>query len=471
VLQERRRVLHARIVAVLEALAGDRVAEQVERLAHHAVRGEVWDKAVTYCRQAGEKILARSAHREAVVYFEQALSALSHLLETRDTIEQAIDLRLALRLALFPSGDLGRVQTHLREAEALAEALDDPRRLQRILRIRANDAFFMGAYDQAIAAGERALTLATAGGDVLQQALTPFQLGLAYQARGDYRRAIDYHGRTVATLEGAWRYERFGGLMVPAVLARTDLAACHAELGTFAQGIAVADEGLRIAEAVGSPGSLMFAWWASGLMALAQGDLHRALPPLERAMGLCQEADLPMYVPWAAEALGAVYTLTGRVAEAVPLLTRAVEQSRVLDMLVMEARCRLALGEAQLRAGRLEEAHALAEQALALARARHERGHEAYALRLLGEITARREPSEHDQTESHYHQALSLAEELGMRPLMAHCHRGLGTLYAKIGRHEGARAELSTAIALYRAMDMTFWLPQAEEALAQVEGR
>ena len=106
-LQERRRALHARIVEALEALAGDRVAEQVERLAHHALRGEVWDKALAYCRQAGEKAMTQSAHREAAGYFEQALSALPHLPETRDTREQAIDLRLALRGALLRSVTLG----------------------------------------------------------------------------------------------------------------------------------------------------------------------------------------------------------------------------------------------------------------------------------------------------------------------------------------------------------------------------
>jgi predicted ATPase len=108
-LQERRRALHARIVGALEALTEDRLNEQVERLAHHALRGEVWAKALAYCRQAGEKSLARSAYREAAGYFEQALSALAHLPETRDTREQAIDLRFALRNALGPSGDLGRV--------------------------------------------------------------------------------------------------------------------------------------------------------------------------------------------------------------------------------------------------------------------------------------------------------------------------------------------------------------------------
>ena len=122
-------------------------------------------------------------------------------------------------------------------------------------------------------------------------------------------------------------------------------------------------------------------------------------------------------------------------------------------------------------AGRLEEAHALAEHTLALAHAHQERGHQAYALRLLGDIAAQREPPENEQAEAHYRQALTLAEALGMRPLQAHCHRGLGTLYATIGQQEQARAELSAAIGLYRAMDMTFWLPQTEAALAQVEVR
>jgi tetratricopeptide (TPR) repeat protein len=173
-----------------------------------------------------------------------------------------------------------------------------------------------------------------------------------------------------------------------------------------------------------------------------------------------------------ASALGAAYTLGGRVADAVPLLTQALEQTTAMEGGgFFQTRCRLSLGEAQVLAGRLEEAHALAERALTLTRAHQERGHQAYALRLLGDIAARRDLPESVQAESYYRQAITLAEELGMRPLVAHCHLGLGTLYLKTGQQEQAQAELSTAIALYRAMDMTFWLPQAEAALAQVEGR
>jgi tetratricopeptide (TPR) repeat protein len=245
---------------------------------------------------------------------------------------------------------------------------------------------------------------------------------------------------------------------------------CHAELGTFAAGRALGEEGLRIAEAVDHPGSLMCASWGIGLLALRQGDLARALLLLERAVGLCQDADLPVFFPWAAAALGAAYTLSGRVTDAVALLTPAMEPTTAIDNIVAQAPCRLALGEAQLLSSRLEEAHALAAQALALTRAHQERGNEAYALRLLGDMAARCEPLAVVQAEDYYRQALSRATELGMRPLQAHCHRGLGTLYTATGQREQARSALSAAIDLYRTMDMTFWLPQAELALAQVEG-
>ena len=184
-LQERRRALHARIVEALEALAGDRVAEQVERLAHHALRGEVWDKALAYCRQAGEKAMARSAYREAVGYFEQALSALPHL------PEHARHARAGHRSPARPalgapavSATLGVSWRALREAEALAVALDDPRRLGQVSLFLSDHFYLMGAYDQAIAAAQRALALATAGGDVVLHALANQYLGMRLPGPG-----------------------------------------------------------------------------------------------------------------------------------------------------------------------------------------------------------------------------------------------------------------------------------------------
>jgi tetratricopeptide (TPR) repeat protein len=325
-------------------------------------------------------------------------------------------------------------------------------------------------YDRAMAASQRALALAAASGDPYTPIEANNFLGLVCFLQGDYRQAMDANRRAMALLEGAQRYERFGEPVLPAVRCRTYLSLSLAEVGAFVEGIAVGEEGLHIAEAVQHPVSLVEAYRSVGLPYLRQGNLSQALPVLERARSLCEEADLPFYFPLVAGALGAAYGLCGRVDEAVRLLTQVLEQT-MTTMTGPRAFLSLSLGEAQLWAGHLEEAQELAERALALARERQERGHEAYALRLLGDIAARREPPASDEAEVHYHQALALAEELGMRPLQAHCHRGLGTLYAMTDQREQARTALSTAIEMYRAMDMTFWLPQTGESLAQVDAR
>ena len=275
--------------------------------------------------------MARSVYPEALASFEQALTALTHLPETREVREQAIDLRLALRSALLPSGDFGRVLACVREAEALAAALDDPRRLAQISLFLANYFHRMGVYDQAMTTAQRALTFATASGEVVLRALAHLRLGAASQSQGDYRQAVGCLRQTVAFLEGARRYERFGQAMLPAVSSRALLAVCHAELGTFAEGRAVGDEGLRITEVVAHPASLMMASWGIGLLALHQGDLPRALPRLERAVGFCQDADSPLWFPLMAASLGAVYTRAGRIADAVPLLMRAMEQTTAMQ--------------------------------------------------------------------------------------------------------------------------------------------
>jgi tetratricopeptide (TPR) repeat protein len=169
-----------------------------------------------------------------------------------------------------------------------------------------------------------------------------------------------------------------------------------------------------------------------------------------------------------APSLGLAYALSGRVAEALPLLEQVVASAASRQQMAGQALRVAELGQAYLLAGRLEDATVLAREALALARTHKEQGHQAYALRLLGELAAQHHPLDPEPAAASYRQALALAEALGMRPLVAHCHLGLGTLYAKSGQQEQARAALTTAINLYRAMDMPFWLPQAQAALAQV---
>ena len=465
-LRERRRALHARIVEAIEVVHADRLAEQVDRLAHHALRGEAWTKAVAYCRQAGTRAMARSAYREAVAYIEQALLALEHLPKCRETLEQAIDLRLDLRSSLQPLGEIGRILDHLEEAEGIAERLGDRRRLGRVSSLMANVLWWMGQPDRAVDAGWRALTIDVAPDDVPFRVVTNSLLGLAYWGRGDYGQAIERLEPNVAFLEGDRLRERFGLPIPPAIIARGYVATCLAELGEFAEGIAHGEEAVRIAEEVNLPYGLTDACVLVGSVYIRRGDLGRAIPALERAIGLCRTWDFPYLLPWAAAGLGAAYTLAERVADAVPLLEQAVEQA-ASSGLVLGASLRAArLSEAHLAAGRTDDAVHLAGQALDLAIAHKERAHQAWALRLLGEVAARGDPLDADRAEGSYRRALGLADELGMRPLQAHCHLGLGTLYRRAGRPEQARAELSSAVELYRSMQMALWLQRAEAELA-----
>ena len=176
-------------------------------------------------------------------------------------------------------------------------------------------------------------------------------------------------------------------------------------------------------------------------------------------MALSRAADLQLFVTNGAALLAVAYARAGGVADTASLLEQTPGRTDAV----------LLYSEAYLLAGRVAEASHLAQRALAHSRDHHEQGSQAQALWLLGEVAAYCDPPEVEQAEVHYRQALALAEELGMRPLQAHCHRGLGTLYAATGQREQARAALSTAIEMYRAMEMTFWLPETEAALAQVD--
>src|SRR5262249_50865464 len=157
--------------------------------------------------------------------------------------------------------------------------------------------------------------------------------------------------------------------------------------------------------------------------------------------------------PTVARALGTAYALSGRGAEALPLLEQSASQGRRSGRILWLAYLR----EAYLLAGSREDPGELAQRVLDLSQDYKQRGYQAYALRLLGEIAAHREPLAVDQATTYYRQALALADELEMRPLVAHCHRDLGTLYAATGQQEQARIALSTAVEMYQSMEMTFW--------------
>jgi tetratricopeptide (TPR) repeat protein len=201
-------------------------------------------------------------------------------------------------------------------------------------------------------------------------------------------------------------------------------------------------------------------------MYLRRGEIEKAIPVLEGGWRAAEDGQVHILVSRISSVLGGAYAAAGRTADALVLLEQAAHESpppmrwdHSLDL--------VRLGELYLLLGR-SEASDCAMRALNLARAVGERGNEAWALRLCGEIAASADASEVDQAKDHYSQALTLAEELGMRPLAAHCHFGLGKLYRKLGCPEQAQTQLSAGIEMYRAMGMTFWLEKALAVDAQV---
>jgi class 3 adenylate cyclase/tetratricopeptide (TPR) repeat protein len=467
-LLERRRVLHAHLVEALEALAPERVAEQVERLAHHALQGEVWDKTVTYCQQAGARANDRAAFREAGTYFDQALQALAHLSEPGDTRVLALGLRLNLVGVLFVLGEYGRDLALLGEAAALARALDDRVRLGQVLVQMVRVLRITGDPDGAMAAGQQALALAAELGDSALQAEVSYTLAQAYWAIGDFGRAAELLQRSVEAVnresgrpstEDVW------------IRSRAWLARILSALGSFAEGRRYGEEALRLATREGRGVTPIIAHACLGHLSLTQGDLEHAIQVLEQGLALCRASGNRNWLPQTVTGLGSASALQGRLIEGRAFLEEAISESIRTGGVQGQAYRVAWLSEIWRLAGRGEEAWQYARQALDLARQQKDRGDEALALHQLGVVQAHADPLDVVQAEAHYQQALALADTLGMRPLQAHCHCSLGKLYATVGRHAEAHAELSTAIDLYRAMEMSFWLPQAEAALAQVEGR
>ena len=278
VLRSVRRQTHQRILQVLEAQFPETAATAPALLAHHALRGEVWNQAMTYCRQAGEQALARSAYREAVAAFEQALEAVQHLPESRETLVQAIDLRLELRNALFPLGELRQLFINLQHVAALAETLGDAHRLGRVTAYLVVHFVSAGELDRALEFGQRAMAIATTLGDIGLTVVARNYLGHAYRYRGDYHQAMECYRKNVACLHGALLQERFGLAGLASVESHRHLATCLVECGVFAEGRVLAEEGVRIAEAADHPYSRVMAYSSVGFRALWQGDLCAGYP-------------------------------------------------------------------------------------------------------------------------------------------------------------------------------------------------
>ena len=464
-LRERRTYLHARILSALEEIAGDNLYDHSEALAHHAFRGELWHKAVTYLRQAGAKAMSHSALSQALASYEQALEAVKHMADCREKLEMQIDLHLDSRNVLFLMGDSTRVGEHLHEAESLAETLGDQARLARVLNFLNSYYGLAGDPERAIQIGRRALTLAGIREDRALNVVTHYYLGAAYNKTGQYNEAIAVLQHGLQKVDGELRHERFGTTVVLSVICRSHIVQCLAATGRFNEGVQIGEEGVRIGVEVNHPASLVHMNCSLGVLFLFRGEFEKAIAILERGLGISRSANVPVYLPFAASRLGAALAHSGRAAEAIHYLEDGVENLAAAGRVAFLSLSTVWLSEGYLLCGRVDEASAAAHRALDLARKHKERGHEAWALKMLADIALYCGRSQTGQAESYYRQALALSEALEMQPLRAHCKFGFGNVYVLTGAWEQARTELASAAELYRSMEMTFWLNQGEAAL------
>jgi transcriptional regulator with AAA-type ATPase domain/tetratricopeptide (TPR) repeat protein len=455
-LPDRRRALHARVVAAIEALYPERLAEHVERLAHHALRGAVWDKAVGYLRQAARKASAHSAYRQTVTCLEQALAANVHRREPERSSE-AIDIRVDIRNAFVILGEYGRTLDLLGDAEVAARALGDERRLGRVCSCRGHDFFLSGAPNSALDYLRRALDIARRTGDAHLEAAVSAFLGQTYHVMGDYRRGLDVLEGALRTLSSATRH---GPLQ--RVICLTWMVWSLVEVGDFVRARALGEEALGLAAAADHKYALALAHLGLGRASLQAGEVAASVDFLHRGYELCQRWDLPAEGAAAASLLGLAYARAGRTDDGRALMAQAVERATAMGVYAYMALRFVLWGEACLSAGEVDQAMEHAARGLELARRHGERGHEAGALRLLGDVCAMRAGSDAERAQEFYRRAASLGESLGMRPLVAHCHLGLGKLFTQLRDGEKGEGHLATAATMYREMGMVAWLAAAE---------
>jgi tetratricopeptide (TPR) repeat protein len=401
------------------------------------------------------------------VLLEQALTALGHLPQTRLTTELAIDVRLDLPSALIPLGELSRMHGALMEAEGLAEALDDRPRLGRIYSHLVFCLSMLGRPSQAVEMGRRALVLASELGDLATEIVASYRMGSAYLTLGEMEQAIEIFTRLFDRLQGDLATARFGQPTVPSAQARAILASNLAERGDFETATALAAEAIRFAATAGHAFSLAWAQLGVGRVHLIKGDAAEALQWLERSAELNRDTTSPYLACELDVARGHAFALARRAEEGVPMVERAVERLQAMEYMTPLARALVTHDEVCLRAGRLTEALEISRHAIEVSRHNAQRSVEAMALHALADVLAV-QASPDSPADAAYLKALEAATRLGLRPLVAHCHLGLGRLYRRTGTREQAQEHLTTATTMYREMGMTYWLEKAEAELGQL---
>ena len=457
-LPDQRRALHARIVGAIESQHAERINEYTDRLAHHAVRGQLWRKALGYLRQTGAAATARSAVHEAVACFEQALEVLAYLSDEQSAID-AIDVRHEIFMPLHAVAEYRRCLDLSTEAAGLAEKLGERLRLGRALSQRCGILRVMGRNDEAIAPGHRALEIAAETGDTALAAVTNFYLGTAYAARGQFLEAVASYRAAMSPFEGELTPDNAASLHVDSN-ARAWLSWALIDLGQFDEALTLARRGFEIVRMRKTKMGEASTACMLAKVYLGLGAAHEAIEILEPALKDCRVYDVRDWLAPVSMCLGYAYGLAGRTAEGIAHLEEgAAHRERIKQWTNYPAQL-ATLADVYRGAGRQADAEATARRAVALAVEQRRPPDEAIALHILGRVTG---------DEAILTKARDLAASLGMRPQVAHCHLDLAKLCRSTGRNDEARDHVTVAASMYREMGMPIYLRQTETVLEALQ--
>ena len=458
----RRRLLHRQVAEALERLPHDDNDPHSAAIAIHYREGGVWDEAAAHFLRAGLRALGRSADVESVSCFEHALDAVKRLPETGTTLRQAIDIRIALRHPLSQMGKFARFGALLEEAEVMALRLGDERRKAVVASGRCHYFLSVGANERATEAGQRALTIARGLGDLELEGEATYYAALPLMALGRYQEACRPIPAVVELLERERPSDAARRWASGHALACSFLARGLAEVGEFPAALRYGERGLARAEKRGNPFHVATACFGLGSAYLRRGDFTDAIAQLSRALRLLEAHEINVFLPGTTAALGLALAFAGQRAEGLALLDGALRRSGALNVSANAAKWMAYRGQAHLLSGEVVEARRWAEAALLYARDRAERGHEALALWVLGDVSMR-EGSR--AAEGLYEQARARAVELDMRPLSALCHLSTGIFLKEQNRPERAHRHLTQSVTMLRQMEMRFWLGSATDHL------
>jgi class 3 adenylate cyclase/tetratricopeptide (TPR) repeat protein len=452
---DRRRDLHKAALAAGEEFNTDSSSEKAEWLAFHALRAEVWDKAVKHLQTAATRAIARSANRVAIVHLENALIAAEHLPKP-DRISAALDLRIDLRHAVTPLGEVRRTLHHLEAAEQLATELNDRSQLGRVVSFTANCLVLLGRYEEALTTGARALGIAREIGDQRLELMTDFYIARATRALGRYSAAIATYREVALGMDRL--LDDFLILRAkPESSVRSQLAVTLAEVGDFDEAEAQAAEALRRSKASERPDPLMWSHWGAGMVMLLRGNAGEAAGIFNHLLNLCRAHDLDAYFSRVTAALGCAKARSGQVAGGLQLLQEAVSLDRSAEPRTTHAFALTALAEASLLAGDAEKALSGVTEALRQTEKYHERGEEAYARWLQATILSV-SGEDFAVASNAFKDAAGLAAELGLKPLLAHCYLGLGDLDARCGGTRTRSDHRERGFMLLETLHMRQWI-------------